>query len=425
MSDPVTNVEIEDVLSSIRRLVSDDARAKPQRSAAQSQERLVLTPSLRVKEEEQAQPEEIPAQPILLTDPAAVPEPDSEQILWKTEAYSIDVSVETDAPASAESLDVIADAESAPLKLDFAALWKTDKAAEEETAGELVDLSEPAEADVNAPSDGAWDDKPAQPEPGPESLPDADITPSSALARLVENEIARALDEQQSGLSAEQEPEQDEAEPVQDIVEETVEAEPFEAAPNEPSEASVEEASEPEAPEVIEDTASLAFATEAHPFLQDVETARDPEPAVFVRDVAADDTPATSLETKIAALEQMVAQKDETYEADDDATEVTGAAFVHRPPETLEWQDHDPAEPEETKPIEVPKDPAPKAKVEKTPPTWFVEDASMIDEEMLRDMVSEIVRHELQGALGERITRNVRKLVRREIHRVLMSQEFD
>jgi hypothetical protein len=48
-----------------------------------------------------------------------------------------------------------------------------------------------------------------------------------------------------------------------------------------------------------------------------------------------------------------------------------------------------------------------------------------IDEDELRDLVAEIVRQELQGALGERITRNVRKLVRREIHRIISSQEFD
>lgn len=50
---------------------------------------------------------------------------------------------------------------------------------------------------------------------------------------------------------------------------------------------------------------------------------------------------------------------------------------------------------------------------------------TVIDEEALRDMVSEIVRQELQGALGERITRNVRKLVRREIHRALNSHQLD
>ncbi len=48
-----------------------------------------------------------------------------------------------------------------------------------------------------------------------------------------------------------------------------------------------------------------------------------------------------------------------------------------------------------------------------------------IDEDALRDLVAQIVREELQGALGERITRNVRKLVRREIHRALTAQDLD
>ena len=50
---------------------------------------------------------------------------------------------------------------------------------------------------------------------------------------------------------------------------------------------------------------------------------------------------------------------------------------------------------------------------------------AILDEDALRDLVTEIVRQELQGALGERITRNVRKLVRREIHRALASQELE
>jgi cell pole-organizing protein PopZ len=45
-----------------------------------------------------------------------------------------------------------------------------------------------------------------------------------------------------------------------------------------------------------------------------------------------------------------------------------------------------------------------------------------IDEEALRELVIGMVRSELQGALGERITRNVRKLVRREIYRVMSEQ---
>ena len=53
-----------------------------------------------------------------------------------------------------------------------------------------------------------------------------------------------------------------------------------------------------------------------------------------------------------------------------------------------------------------------------------IEPAAEIDEAMLREMVADIVRQELQGALGERITRNVRKLVRREIHRALAAHDL-
>lgn len=53
------------------------------------------------------------------------------------------------------------------------------------------------------------------------------------------------------------------------------------------------------------------------------------------------------------------------------------------------------------------------------------DDEAVLDEEMLRDLVAEFVRQELQGALGERITRNVRKLVRAEIQRALAAREFD
>ena len=60
----------------------------------------------------------------------------------------------------------------------------------------------------------------------------------------------------------------------------------------------------------------------------------------------------------------------------------------------------------------------------------FVDDAgeadeTVVDEETLRAIVAEVLREELQGALGERITRNVRKLVRREINQALATREFD
>jgi hypothetical protein len=52
-------------------------------------------------------------------------------------------------------------------------------------------------------------------------------------------------------------------------------------------------------------------------------------------------------------------------------------------------------------------------------------DAAAFDAEMLQDLVRDIIREELQGALGERITRNVRKLVRAEIARALAVRDFE
>lgn len=84
MSDPVTNVEIEDVLSSIRRLVSEETRPPRPRSqpVQPGTDRLVLTPSFRVHDAEPRKPAPEPekaarsASPMLLTNPApsAAPE---------------------------------------------------------------------------------------------------------------------------------------------------------------------------------------------------------------------------------------------------------------------------------------------------------------------------------------------------------------
>ena len=48
--------------------------------------------------------------------------------------------------------------------------------------------------------------------------------------------------------------------------------------------------------------------------------------------------------------------------------------------------------------------------------------APILDEESLRAAINAIVREELQGELGERINRNLRKLVRQEISHFLEEQ---
>lgn len=53
------------------------------------------------------------------------------------------------------------------------------------------------------------------------------------------------------------------------------------------------------------------------------------------------------------------------------------------------------------------------------------DDDSFVDEEALRDLIAEVVREELQGEMGVRITRNIRKLVRREIRLALAAQDLE
>jgi hypothetical protein len=54
-----------------------------------------------------------------------------------------------------------------------------------------------------------------------------------------------------------------------------------------------------------------------------------------------------------------------------------------------------------------------------------VEQGLRISEAQLQTMIRDLIRDELQGSLGEKITRNVRKLVRAEINRALAAREFD
>jgi hypothetical protein len=50
---------------------------------------------------------------------------------------------------------------------------------------------------------------------------------------------------------------------------------------------------------------------------------------------------------------------------------------------------------------------------------------AVLDESALQEIVRLIIREELQGSLGERITRSVRKLVRAEINRALVERDLD
>ena len=329
MSDPVTNVEIEDVLASIRRLVSEEARPEAHEIAAPS--KLVLTPALRVEVPEETQQE---------------PE----------------VAVEDDLTTDTLPKD------------DF--------------------------------------------EFRPAGLSVVDPTPAEPDERVVANATMPVFVPEKSRVA--------------DDAPESLIGEPAVA----------------EAPMVDVASANAGFG--------DV-----PPEEVTVDEVA--EATQTPLEKRIADLEAAVGDQADQWEPDgeDEADAYSGSAV-----DSLAWVDHVPiedrleetrsslaqeedlSEPEYEPEIEIPAaivepeeepvvDPGFEAEamsavdeeelvddVAQTLGVFGAEDDSFLDEEALRELITEIVRQELQGTLGERITRNVRKLVRREIQRAMTVQDL-
>ncbi|WP_299553225.1 hypothetical protein [uncultured Tateyamaria sp.] len=298
----MTNTEVEDVLASIRRLVSDDNRPEAEDKTAASPDRLVLTPALRVMDE----PDLDGSADIV----ASASEDDAEDV--------------ADEAVLGEQQDSVAESAAPSYEEEQCGSVPVD----DETEHPMPDESE-AERDVG--------DDTSEFEERPIDLDAVDLDQDTLMS-------------------------------IQDAFADADEA------------------------EHIEDTASVN--TDAN-----------------------DD--ATTLSAKIAALETLIAGQTDEFEPD---MAGDGENAGTEPP-ALAWEDAD---------GDVSAAPQPSLDVERDvdDPAQdgaqvFSNDEDVLDEDALRDLVSDIVREELQGALGERITRNVRKLVRREIHRALAAQDLE
>ncbi|WP_170438665.1 hypothetical protein [Ruegeria arenilitoris] len=147
---------------------------------------------------------------------------------------------------------------------------------------------------------------------------------------------------------------------------------------------------------------------------------------------------AGSLSAKIAALEAAIARTEDQWEPDGESDD----AYSGTRTDTVSWAsdtgfstskdaaaseaEMDADSDEETTPATFIRDnrDASEAEVKLDQETPAMATGTM-DEDELRELIADIVRQELQGALGERITRNIRKLVRREINRALAAQTLD
>ena len=130
------------------------------------------------------------------------------------------------------------------------------------------------------------------------------------------------------------------------------------------------------------------------------------------------------LSAKIAALETAIARTADQWEPDGEGRD----AYAGTQAPAMEWRED--VEFDGTgRPVTpgMAEDQTRVAEPELTSAEDHLEAAleeQVIDEDTLREMVAEIVRAELKGELGVRITRNVRTLVRREIHRALIAQKL-
>lgn len=411
MSDRVSNVQIEDVLASIRKLVSEEVHAQseegvatPRRDAAEDDapapmiedapqdapvEKLILSPHLRVREADLSMEEGAPSP---VTTPDDVPdaaEGDDAPGEWSSRAeYGFresqaafdraddrDDDQNDDAAWSPEAgvadwADVIGpdDPEAAPgeasdnLETDIDALLRSLPAQQQETgrAGPVADLGGLGDGADEALM--AARSFPAEQEPGTEDDSGRDDA-------FREDELDAVLSRMQF------DPEPEPWSSADDGPEEAHEPEAQDRAPPLRLERVVanDDAAEQDAPQAAGSSFERLFQRfDKRPWDMQAEAGTPPQ------DAPGDDGP-------------------------------VAAGYPHDTP-------HD---------DEIPY-PAPTSEED----GWYEPEqeqglSAALDEEMLREMVAQIVREELQGALGDRITRNVRKLVRREIQLALQEPDGD
>jgi hypothetical protein len=312
MAGPLTSEEIEDVVSSVRRLVSNEQSPR-KLSRDLNAERLLLTPSLRVVSETS------PLTPLIL-----------EAVMPEAASVADDVAPETLAGDAAP--DVIPD--------DAVDLIEAEWEDELWTAAEVMPLGEVAlvteEAEVLLPPAQDLPDAFA-PEPEDDDLPEA---------------------------WAEIDPDLDEDEPV----------------PFVPLRRRAESLAAKLAAGVVSDT----VVPEAEGPAQEADQAgaQDVDPTLY-EDLALADLP---------IARDLTAEPVPDAKVQDPMTDAVDA-LAHRVHSEILDADGTPL--------------------------------AVLDEAALQEIVRQMIREELQGTLGERITRNVRKLVRAEINRALIARDLD
>ncbi|MCZ4354436.1 hypothetical protein O4H61_18105 [Roseovarius aestuarii] len=368
MSDPVTNVEIEDVLSSIRRLVSNESKGaaapkQPDQSAGRSEpDKLVLAPSFRVDHVKDEQPAE--SQP---TESAQAKAADSDESRIHTESGSVQgEQAESDAgddgwhPEFRHAHD-----DQGEDGADDS--WNAVEPAAEVAATDNSAADEARDWEDHGSDDQKTDTLTLEPDTDDGAIQDSPDEPETTAQALLKARVAE-LEQVVASRDDQWEPDGESDDAYSGSA---VESLPWEDYSPDDETGSAEPKSAPsEVPDAM-------LATDDAP--------EDAAAAQAGTDESADDAPRSAVKPAVSIPHDDIPDN-----------------FVAEEEEPLSSTDSDTVADE-----------------------LLTADDDFLDEDALRDLVADIVRQELQGALGERITRNVRKLVRREIHRALASQDLE
>lgn len=422
MADRKGMMEIEDVLSSIRRLVAADTRtapAGPAQAEPEAAERLVLTPAQRIDEPDITMPE--PADNALASDPVR--------------AWEEDSRAERGAPEEpAEDLEATLAALEAALDDDLSAddLQGRGDMAQEDAPQEVLTADLP-------PEEAAMPDDPAAEASAGFAF---DEVPAGDVAALPETEDLSASELPSEDFAAPQSADPSGA--VPDIGGSDAEDDGWSMADAPEHEGAAEAAPAGRPPRrgfiwegAFEDTAAA-----------ELPDAPDGVFAPMADDSASDGDPdGTAVDPFEGANPEVASDGDEGFgaggwtmpaeheaeagpEAMFDAPD-GGVAAAFAP--DLPTEEDPPAAAPVTDPPDVgaflpaglalDAEPVEEEEADLAGLGLFDADHGLpLDEAALRDLVAEIIRDELRGALGARIARNLRELVRQEIARELAAR---
>lgn len=428
MSDPVSNSDIEDVLSSIRRLVSEEptARKSPDPEEAARAERLVLTPAFRVESDpddvsddlDEARADDAPFE-----EAGEEAEPTLAPILLMPNGTVEEIQTAQDAPMETapdvQAFEPGTDGQAHGLEdaaTDVAPEAPTESATEEATPA--VHPAEMSLEDRIAELEAAIERAPQEWEPdGSEAGDDdetrplsADLAATETSAPLAEDDPQQISLEELASLMPAQDPVPPQEEATPDIDLSTID---FVFADGSAPQAEQEVLQAPEgAPEDLSGAAEAEYTTIDPDLVEDAEIL----PSV-------DDTLAPSETPGEGALDTDLSEAPEAdadAEHGDGAEQDTDQAALDKA--AAAWEEEASAEASAS----LDEDHA-EHTTDATSDTDNIldqEDMVTMDEAALRELVGDLVRDELQGMLGERITRNVRRLVRHEIQRALSVRDL-